>query len=74
VAPKLEKGYHQIWEKPLGSMFHHLFINVLAFINNLGPNNKPKMLKVGPKFFQALTGKTSLSLEFFCEKENLCIN
>jgi hypothetical protein len=22
--------------------------NVPAFINNLGPNNKPKMLKVGP--------------------------
>jgi len=55
-------------------MFHHLFINVLAFINNLGPNNKPKMLKVGPKFFQALTRKTNLSLEFFCEKENLCIS
>jgi hypothetical protein len=27
-------------------------INVLAFINNLGQNNKPKMLKVGPKLFQ----------------------
>ncbi len=25
-------------------------INVLAFISNLRPNNKPKMLKVGPKF------------------------
>jgi hypothetical protein len=25
-------------------------VNVLAFISNLGPNNKPKMLKVGPKF------------------------
>jgi hypothetical protein len=55
LAPRLKKEYHQIWEanlQPLGPMFHHLFINVLAFINNLGPNNKPKMLKVGPKFFQ----------------------
>jgi hypothetical protein len=26
-------------------------VNVLAFISNLGPNKKPKMLKVGPKFF-----------------------
>jgi hypothetical protein len=26
-------------------------INVLAFISELGPNNKPKMLKVGPKIF-----------------------
>jgi hypothetical protein len=25
---------------------------VLAFISNLGPDKKPKMLKVGPKFFQ----------------------
>jgi hypothetical protein len=28
-------------------------LNVLAFISNLGPNNKPKMLEVGPKFFLA---------------------
>jgi len=28
--------------------------NVLAFISNLGPNKKPKMLKVGPKGLQAL--------------------
>jgi hypothetical protein len=26
--------------------------NVVAFISNLGPDKKPKMLKVGPKFFQ----------------------
>jgi len=25
-------------------------IKFLAFISNLGPNNKPKMLKIGPKF------------------------
>jgi len=35
LAPSLEKGYHQIWE---------------ANLQPLGPNNKPKMLKVGPKF------------------------
>jgi hypothetical protein len=35
----------------LGSQFATLGANVLAFINNLGPNNKPQMLKVGPKFF-----------------------
>jgi hypothetical protein len=27
-------------------------INILAFINNLGQNNKPKMLKLSPKLFQ----------------------
>jgi hypothetical protein len=26
-------------------------VNVLAFISNLGPNNKPKLLKVGPVCF-----------------------
>jgi hypothetical protein len=43
-APRLKKGYHQIWEaisQPLGA-------NVPAFINNLGPICNPKMLKVGP--------------------------
>jgi hypothetical protein len=35
LAPRLEKGYNQIWE---------------ANLQPLGPNNKPKMLKVGPKF------------------------
>jgi len=35
----------------LGRQFATLGTNVPAFINNLGPNNKPKMLKVGPKFF-----------------------
>ncbi len=29
-------------------------VNVLAFISNLGPNHKSKMLKVGPKFFGPL--------------------
>jgi len=50
-AEKKKKGYHPIWEanlQPLGPMFHHLFINILnvnnilAFVSNLGPNDKPK--------------------------------
>ncbi len=59
---RLEKGYHRgIWEanlEPLGPMFQHLLISSRQcscssiFITNLGPNNKSKMLKVGPKFFQ----------------------
>ncbi len=47
LAPRLEKGYHQIWEanlQPLGPMFQHFF-------SNLGPICNPKMLKVGPKYF-----------------------
>jgi hypothetical protein len=32
--------------------FATLVANVVAFISNLGPDKKPKMLKVGPKFFQ----------------------
>jgi hypothetical protein len=53
LTPRLQKkeGYYQIWEANLQA----LGTNVLAFISNLGPNNKPKMLKVGPKFFPALT-------------------
>jgi hypothetical protein len=41
----------------LGSQFATLgadaseFINILT--NNLGPNNRPKLLKVGLKFFQS---------------------
>jgi hypothetical protein len=35
----------------LGSQFTTFGANVLAFINKLGQKNKPKMLKVGPKFF-----------------------
>jgi hypothetical protein len=37
----------------LGSQFATLMANVVAFISNLGPDKKPKMLKVGPKFFQS---------------------
>jgi len=49
LTPRLKK------RKPsnLGSQFATLVKNVLSFgSSNLGPNNKPKMLKVGPKFFQ----------------------
>jgi hypothetical protein len=35
--------------------FINILVNVLAFIGNLGPNNKPKLLKNGPKVFSALT-------------------
>jgi hypothetical protein len=48
LTPRLERGYHRLWEanlRPLGPMFS-------AFISNLGPNNKPKMLKGCPKDFQ----------------------
>jgi hypothetical protein len=48
LAPSLERGYHGIWEanlQPFGA-------NVEAFISNLGPKNKPKMLKVGAKVFR----------------------
>ncbi len=31
--------------------FATLVANVVAFISNLGPDKKPKMLNVGPKFF-----------------------
>jgi hypothetical protein len=55
LAPRLKKGYHQIWEanlQPLRPMFRHLIIsNVLAFISNLGPICNPKMFKVSPKVF-----------------------
>jgi len=39
----------------LGGQFATLGANVLAFISSLGPICNPKMLKVGPKFFWALT-------------------
>jgi len=59
IGPKAEKGI----PSNLGNQFANLgasvsaFINiptskVIAFISNLGPNNKPQMLKVSPKFFR----------------------
>jgi hypothetical protein len=38
----------------LGSQSPTLGPSVAAFISNLGPQNKPKMLKVHPTFFQPL--------------------
>jgi hypothetical protein len=35
----------------LGSQFETLVANVVAFINNLGPDKKQKMLRVVPSFF-----------------------
>jgi hypothetical protein len=59
IDPKAEKRT----PSNLGSQFANLGVSVSAFINiptpkvqafisNLGPNNKPQMLKVGPKFFR----------------------
>ncbi len=48
LAPRLKKRM----PSNLGSQFATLVENVLSFSSNLGPNNKPKMLKVGPQFFQ----------------------
>jgi hypothetical protein len=48
LAPRLKKRI----PSNLGSQFATLGANVPAFISNLGPNDKPKMLKVGPEFFQ----------------------
>jgi hypothetical protein len=36
----------------LGSEFATLVGNVVAFISNMGPHKKSKMLKLGPKFLQ----------------------
>jgi hypothetical protein len=57
LAPRLKKGL----PLNLGRQFATLGANVPAFINNLGPNNKPKMLKVGPKFL-ALTPSVKRAL------------
>jgi hypothetical protein len=48
LAPRLKKRI----ASTLGSQFATLGANVPAFISNLGPNDKPKMPKVGPEFFQ----------------------
>jgi hypothetical protein len=73
LAPKSGKRIpSNFWEanlqQPLGpnvSAFINILIhiNVLAFISNLGSNNKPKMLNVGPKFFQALTPRCTVGLK-----------
>jgi hypothetical protein len=57
-APKFASLIHPVLSTrmfaPLmsGCQFATLVPNVVAFIGNLGPDKKPKMLKVGPKFFQ----------------------
>jgi hypothetical protein len=51
LAPRLEKGI----PSNLRGQFATLEAKVRAFISKLGPNNKPKMLKVGPQKFSALT-------------------
>jgi hypothetical protein len=48
LGPRLNKRI----PSNLGSQFANLVANVVAFISNLGPDKKPKMLKLGPKFFQ----------------------
>jgi hypothetical protein len=50
LAPRLKETI----PSNLGTKFATLGgANVSAFINiTWGPNNKPKLLKVGPKFFQ----------------------
>jgi hypothetical protein len=48
LGPRLKKRI----PSKLGSQFATLAANVVAFISNLGPDKKPKMLKLGPKFFQ----------------------
>jgi len=47
LAPRLKKKI----PSNLGSRFATLVANVVAFSNNLGPDKKQKMLRVGPSFF-----------------------
>jgi hypothetical protein len=49
LAPRLKKRV----PSNLGSQFATLVAIVVEIISNLGPDKKPKMLKVGPKFFQS---------------------
>jgi hypothetical protein len=63
VAPSPEKGYKSNLRGQFATLganvsaFIHILTSnfFLAFISNLGPNNKPKMLKGGPQVFSALT-------------------
>ncbi len=58
IGPKAEK---RIWSN-LGGQFATLGANVSAFINDFGPICNPKMLKVGLKFFLALTPSVKQAL------------
>jgi hypothetical protein len=46
LAPRLKKRI----PSNLGSQIATLVANVVAFINNLGPDKKQKMLRVAPSF------------------------
>jgi hypothetical protein len=66
---QLDKGYHRIWEanlQPLGPIvlapINILDINVLAFISNLGPNNKAKNAQSWPLVFSAPTPSVKWAL------------
>jgi hypothetical protein len=48
LSPRLKKRI----PSQLGSQFATLVANLVAFISNLGPDKKPKMLKLWPKFSQ----------------------
>ncbi len=73
LAPRLKKGYHQIWEanlQPLGPMFQHLFINILTsmfqhLLATWGQTASQKCSKLAPSFFgpdsQCKVGLSSLS-------------
>jgi hypothetical protein len=57
LAPRLKKDTIE-FVKPIcnhrrqySNIYSYHDNNVLAFISNLGPNNKPKMLKIGPNLF-----------------------
>jgi len=47
LAPRLKKRI----PSNLGSQFATLVANVVAFINNWGPDKKRKKLRVAPSFF-----------------------
>jgi hypothetical protein len=46
LAPRLKKRI----PSNLGSQFATLVANVVAFLNNLGPDKKQKTLRVAPSF------------------------
>jgi hypothetical protein len=47
LTPRLNKRI----SSNLGSQFATLVANVVAFLKNLGPEKKQKMLRVAPSFF-----------------------
>jgi hypothetical protein len=68
LAPRLEKGYHGIWEANLKT----LGANVSAFISNLGRNTiQPKLPKVWPQVFWAVTPSVKWALIHLHSPETL---